>query len=190
AKKRVFLLHDVHRPKAVVFQSRWAMSYLRGPLTREEISRLMRDRPEVAAARMVAAAPPGTASASVSAGTSPAAPVLPPPFDHHYSWGYGERLAEACVFVKYAVRYKGVDEVVASRAYPLAARGPAEVLENEPVAIDETAITDAPPPGVRYGELPDYLASSGTKAIEKALRDRLPDQLAITLFLAPVTREP
>src|SRR5262249_34844258 len=146
-----------------VFQSRWAMSYLRGPLTREEISRLMKDRP-------AAAAPLGTAAATASAGTAAAAPVLPPPFDHHYFSRYGEKLAEACVCVKYAVRYKGVDEVVASRAYPLAARGPAEVLENEPVGIDEAAITDAPPPGVRYGELPDYLASSGTKAIEKALR--------------------
>jgi hypothetical protein len=185
-RKRVFLLHDIHRPKAVLFQSRWAMSYLRGPLTREEISRLMKDRPAGESAPAGAAAKP---AGGTGAKGEAAPPVLPPPFDHHYFSKYGETLAEPNLFVKYAVRYKGVNEVVATRAYPLAARGPAEVLENEPITIDETAIADAPPPGLRYGELPDYLASSGPKAIEKALRDRLPDKLAVTLFVDPVTRE-
>jgi hypothetical protein len=34
---RTFLLHNVHSPAPVVFQTRWAMSYLAGPLTREQI---------------------------------------------------------------------------------------------------------------------------------------------------------
>ncbi len=34
---RTFLLHNVHAPAPVVFQTRWAMSYLAGPLTREQI---------------------------------------------------------------------------------------------------------------------------------------------------------
>ena len=39
---RIFLMHDVHRTgPAVVFQSRWALSFLRGPMTREQVSRLM-----------------------------------------------------------------------------------------------------------------------------------------------------
>jgi len=33
-KKRVFLLHNVHEDTPVIFNTRWAMSYLRGPLTR------------------------------------------------------------------------------------------------------------------------------------------------------------
>lgn len=39
--KRVFLLHDVHAGGPITFQSRWAMSYLRGPLSREQIHSLM-----------------------------------------------------------------------------------------------------------------------------------------------------
>jgi hypothetical protein len=39
--KRVFLLHDVHAAGPITFQSRWAMSYLRGPLSREQIHTLM-----------------------------------------------------------------------------------------------------------------------------------------------------
>ena len=39
--KRRFLLHSVHAKQPVVFESRWALSYLRGPLTKEDIRRLM-----------------------------------------------------------------------------------------------------------------------------------------------------
>lgn len=38
--KRVFLLHNVHESKPVVFHTRWAMSYLPGPLTRDQIKTL------------------------------------------------------------------------------------------------------------------------------------------------------
>jgi hypothetical protein len=38
---RVFLLHDIHRPAPVLFQSRWALSFLRGPMTKDQVSRLM-----------------------------------------------------------------------------------------------------------------------------------------------------
>ncbi|MCE5223611.1 DUF87 domain-containing protein [bacterium] len=38
---RVFLMHNVHEEEPVVFETRWAMSYLRGPLTRQQIKVLM-----------------------------------------------------------------------------------------------------------------------------------------------------
>ncbi len=38
---RVFLMHNVHEDQPVVFETRWALSYLRGPLGRQEIKRLM-----------------------------------------------------------------------------------------------------------------------------------------------------
>ena len=40
-ESRVFLMNNVHEDKPVVFQTRWAMSYLRGPLTRDQIKTLM-----------------------------------------------------------------------------------------------------------------------------------------------------
>ena len=43
--KRVFLLHNVHDKAPLVFHTRWALSYLRGPLTREQIRSLMEGRP-------------------------------------------------------------------------------------------------------------------------------------------------
>jgi hypothetical protein len=38
---RVFLLHNVHEEGAAIFESRWAMSYLRGPMTRSQIKVIM-----------------------------------------------------------------------------------------------------------------------------------------------------
>ena len=39
--RRVFLMNNVHDNQAVTFQTRWALSYLRGPLTRQQIKKLM-----------------------------------------------------------------------------------------------------------------------------------------------------
>jgi hypothetical protein len=39
--KRVFLMNNVHEDKPIIFQTRWVMSYLCGPLTRTQIKTLM-----------------------------------------------------------------------------------------------------------------------------------------------------
>ena len=179
--KRVFLLHDVHRGKPCLLQSRWAMSYLRGPLTREEVGRLMKDgeKGPASAAKPVG----GEAGASSSA-----APVLPAPFKSSYFKKYGGELADAHLLVKYAVRYKGTGETVAVKAWPLAGASPAEVLEAEPLEVDEAAVTIDAPSDVRYGDLPEYIVSAGAKGLEKALKDRLPDKLVVKLFYDPQTK--
>jgi hypothetical protein len=40
-RSRVFLLHNVHRDTPFIFHTRWAMSYLRGPLTRDQVQDLL-----------------------------------------------------------------------------------------------------------------------------------------------------
>ena len=39
-RNRMFLMNNVHEDQPVLFESRWAMSYLRGPLTRDQIRKL------------------------------------------------------------------------------------------------------------------------------------------------------
>jgi hypothetical protein len=41
---RVFILHNIHQGPPIIFQTRWAMSYLRGPLTKPQIDELMKGR--------------------------------------------------------------------------------------------------------------------------------------------------
>jgi len=87
--KRRFLLHNVHESHPVVFETRWAMSYLRGPITRAEIQRIVAldraDPPsesEVAAERQVRAnsaaeARVARAAAADDGAHSTALPALP-----------------------------------------------------------------------------------------------------------------
>ncbi len=85
---RIFLMNNVHEDAPVVLETRWALSYLRGPLTRNQIKTLMdpmRDGASASSqpaspARDASAAPPRPASTGNGAKpTSGAAmrPVLP-----------------------------------------------------------------------------------------------------------------
>ena len=95
---RVFLMNNVHEDQPVVFQTRWALSYLRGPLTREQIQTLMapqeagegrpgrqpRPRPPLAAGtarrRAVDGRPqaPAPAPARLPGSSAGSRPVVPP----------------------------------------------------------------------------------------------------------------
>jgi hypothetical protein len=57
-KNRVFLLHNIHQPKPIVFQSRWALSFLRGPMSRDQIATLMKPLKEKLSATKKTDAPP------------------------------------------------------------------------------------------------------------------------------------
>ena len=85
-EKRVFLLHNVHDSGPIVFQTRWTLSYLRGPLSRDQIRQL-----RGAQAAPAAEAPPKAAAASApkttvrsSEGRPQGAPVLPPGVQQYF----------------------------------------------------------------------------------------------------------
>ena len=48
-KKRIFLMHNVHDAEPTVFETRWTLSYLRGPLSRDQIKALTAQRRESSA---------------------------------------------------------------------------------------------------------------------------------------------
>jgi DNA helicase HerA-like ATPase len=178
ARKRVFLLHDVHRPKPCLLASRFVMSYLRGPLTREEISRLMAEHGATA-----------TVASTATRDEGASAPVLPPPFKHLYFSRYRAAQAEPHLLVKYAYRLKDQDETIGSRLYPLGVASPSEILDAEHLDIEsEDLISATVPEGVRYGDLPAFLASAGAKGIERAIKDRLADEFKMTVLLDKVSR--
>ena len=78
-RSRLFLLHDVHAGAPTVFETRWTMSYLRGPLTRQEVRRLAGEAapaagPDAGAGEGASAATEGAGQpAAASAATSGAA---------------------------------------------------------------------------------------------------------------------
>jgi hypothetical protein len=96
---RIFLLNNVHADGAEVFETRWAMSYLRGPLTRKQIKSLMdpvKTQAEGSAASQAAAAVAGAAiQPSMTAASATASkakemasqtrqPILPPEISQYF----------------------------------------------------------------------------------------------------------
>ncbi len=74
---RVFLMHNVHdNGGPTLVHSRWAMSYLRGPLTRQQVSLLMATQKAELLAQLVARGP---IAAGVGAGYAGSLPLPPLP---------------------------------------------------------------------------------------------------------------
>ncbi|MEM7227183.1 MAG: DUF87 domain-containing protein [Planctomycetota bacterium] len=88
---RVFVMNNVHEDEPMLFHTRWAMSYLRGPLTRHQIQMLMADQKATVDARP-ASAPVGSAPAAatppapsrVASAFASVAPPLPPEINVRY----------------------------------------------------------------------------------------------------------
>ncbi|MDZ7377536.1 MAG: ATP-binding protein, partial [candidate division KSB1 bacterium] len=81
--KRIFLMNNVNEDEPVIFETRWVMSYLRGPLTRTQIKQLMDPKK---AAISAAAGAPSTPATAKSARPEAAAlrPSLPPEIVQYY----------------------------------------------------------------------------------------------------------
>jgi hypothetical protein len=87
--KRVFLLHNVHDQAPIVFQTRWTLSYLRGPLSRDQIKALTPAGASTAATSVGQAPQPTSAKAEVPAskvapGESGTPPIVPPGIQQYF----------------------------------------------------------------------------------------------------------
>ncbi len=83
--KRRFLLHNVHEDEAVVFNTRWVMSYLAGPLTRDHIRTLMAGAKNALATAAKAVSKPKRKTAD-------SAPALPPSVEQFFVKGQAEEI--------------------------------------------------------------------------------------------------
>ncbi|MCP5054594.1 MAG: hypothetical protein GY940_45930, partial [bacterium] len=69
-KKRVFMVKNVHEPGVRLFQTRWAISYLAGPLTRDQLKEMKKASPPEALPSV-----PGSTGSSASAPAGAEAPT-------------------------------------------------------------------------------------------------------------------
>jgi hypothetical protein len=183
--KRRFLLHNVHESAPVVFETRFVMAYLRGPLTRDDLRRLPGAMPVAPAA---AATPAPAASAPVLA----ARPVLPTGVpvafaDASRLPGSGERLVYlprllGIAGVHYANARLGVD---VGREFALAAEAGGSAIDwagAEAVGLDATTLQRDPEPDAGFGELPAGLTPAALKAWQSAFRDWLRSAQPLTIY--------
>jgi hypothetical protein len=80
---RIFLLNNVHDDAPEVFETRWAMSYLRGPLTRTQIKLLM-DRSKSTTAPLATPIPSPVSAVATSASQTQSRPLLSPDITQYY----------------------------------------------------------------------------------------------------------
>jgi hypothetical protein len=161
--KRVFLLHNVHEKAPVVFQTRWTLSYLRGPLSRDQIRALTPHvetatqspdagarKPEVANQKSETGGPRASAPPIVSPGVQqyfvPAAAAQP-----HYT-----PVVLGAARVAFGDAKLGIDEV---RDVVYAAPFGSGALTVDwttatPVEVGTADLRDAAPAGATYDEVP------------------------------------
>jgi hypothetical protein len=162
--KQVFLLHNVHENEPAIFQTRWVLSYLRGPMTREQIKVLMAQRKSQttigdAAAGFTAAGDPPKLTGPVQAAEGP--PVLPPGIDTFYlaasGAGHGVVYSPAVVG-RMDVHYSNTKyKVDTTETVALAAQleeGPVPLDWDSAVELDPQSIETTPVTGGEYAELP------------------------------------
>jgi hypothetical protein len=204
-QKRTFFLHDVHEDHPVIFQTRWAMSYLRGPLTKDQIRLLTpKAAPAPEKPSPVADAPPpiparrSAASAEASAGTVPSAPpVLPPQVAQFFAParpGLMTLAYEPMLFAKASVRFvdakRGVD--VARDVTKLVQFGSGAVLVDwasaEDADIDAADLETAPAGRATFEPLPPAAAKATSYATwQKEFARWLQQEQVLSIFFDPAT---
>ncbi len=168
--KRVFLLHDVHEKEPILFETRWTLSYLRGPLGREEIRALTAapTPPPVPQVRTVPEVPKGLVP-EVPGAASTSVPLLDPAVSQFFLSGgdvYVPMIVGAAR-VSYSDAKLGLDEtrevIVITPVSDAAV--PVDWDLAEPASFTTADLQKAPDrPGARFGPLPSSAAKAKSYA--------------------------
>lgn len=181
---RVFLMRNAHDDAPVLFRTRWALSYLRGPLTLPEIARLVPMRPANERPTAVEMPPRPTAAASA------AKPVIPAGIDEYYlGRSSGSRWAPHLLgiarmhFVNAAA---GID-VWETRSYLVPMRSDTDpVWSQAEVAGDLSARLDASSGEGEYAEAPaSLMRAQNYKAWQKQLESHVYESAGLDVFRCP-----
>jgi hypothetical protein len=194
---RVFLMNNVHDDHPVVFQSRWALSYLRGPVNRDEIARLMADKKS----KLPVSTGPAVARLAGDAAGS-LHPVLPPGIDEVFVVRQNSLLGDAKLLyrpgilastrVRFVQASAGVD-VLQDMTVFLAA-----VNKVSPTMFDDATISrDAEPEQQEHAEddagfaiLPADLNRAKTfTELEAALKDHVYKTQKLTVWKSAERKE-
>jgi hypothetical protein len=189
-EQRRFLMHSVHGEEETLFQTRWTMSYLRGPLLKEEIRRLSADDPAAAQPLKPEAEAQGTA---FSGGPRP---ILPPGVREVFFAPSGPPAADGRVhyephvlgraIVRYSLTSAGIDE---HRETICLARAGDSLGESAWEAADVLAeppeVEPSPRPG-SFAPLPAALAGPrGYASLATSLKGWLGRTANLTIWRAP-----
>ncbi|MBP7778889.1 MAG: ATP-binding protein [Acidobacteria bacterium] len=175
-EKRVFLLHNVHDSAPLLLRSRWALSYLRGPMGRDEIRALMDPQRAVLAAAAAPVPLPSTTSVAASPAAPPAAPapvaarpIVAPDVPQFFAPGVGDAWVPMLVGaarLTYSDAKLGLDETTDIVVWTPLTDGPvaADWEHAEPADFLVDALTTAPRAGGTFASLPQVAAKAKSYA--------------------------
>ncbi len=183
---RVFLMRNVNDDAPTLFRTRWALSWLRGPLTLPEITRLMQGRKPAGPAR--------AAGAGAFAPKAAARPALPAGVEEIFlaaKPGTGDLVYRprvvATAELHYADKTAGIDEWTRKAWLAPLAGGAGAPAWGEAVAIPSLDAVTAPGPldGASFAEIPAAaLAAKSYSGWGKALAASLYQNGAVELLAA------
>ena len=184
--KRQFLLHNVHEKAPVVFETRWTLAYLRGPLGREEIKKLA----TVPGVPVVPDVPKGrvpTVPQVPQASTAGTAPVLDPSIQQLFVPGataYAPMLL-GVARVSYSDAKLGLDDTRNVSVVTAITDGAVAVDWERAEIADFTVdyLLKSPPTGATFAGVPAAAAKPKSYAAwEKAFGPWLAQSQSIELF--------
>jgi hypothetical protein len=193
-KSRVFLMHNVHDDAPMLFHTRWALSYLRGPLTRSQIQTLMADRrAEAAPARETTA--PTLKAAPVPTKQHATRPAVPTEAKESFAAVVGDGPSGARLLYRPAVLGTGDLHFANARAgvdlwdtvsylAPLGDNPPADIWkESERLTDGHMELDDRPIEAGTFTDLPARATNAKSYASwEKAFKTHLYRDGALTLY--------
>lgn len=201
--KRVFLLHSVHEAAPVTFETRWTLSYLAGPMTRDQIRQVTATQtvnghtattptiPAAASAADPAARSSGAMGVNAN-GLSNTAPVLPPDVPQYFltpTQDTGEVLYTPTVLgladVHFANARLGVAEQRRVALLTTVNDGPIAVEwdGSERVELDPSQLARTASGTAQFGNVPAIAASARSYAAwTKTLQKWLVANEQVTLF--------
>ncbi|MBN2255947.1 MAG: ATP-binding protein [Deltaproteobacteria bacterium] len=173
--QRIFLLHNVHETEPVIFETRWVLSYLPGPMSREQIKQLVTDRKiDVTGADAVSVTPisaGGVTESPASAGViSTAPPMIPPGIETYYlpASGAGQETIYYPAVIGYLdIHYASskylVDTVKTATIVAELSEGPVAVDWDHAVEVnvEPADFVSTPMPGAEFAELPPVAQRAG-----------------------------
>ncbi|HUP81366.1 MAG TPA: ATP-binding protein, partial [Pirellula sp.] len=197
---RVFLMNNVHDDGPTIFQSRWALSFLRGPLSRDQISKLMSEKRKSAKqdrpARTLGA---GSGGATKDSG---ARPILPSDVTEKFlvptkiAGGKNKTVYRPAILSQSSIHYvkstAGVD-------YWEDVQYMVDILDEVPdplwdkankIEPDVLQLSNQPEDGYTFAELPAEMSSAKNYALwEKAIKDYFFRHVKCTVYACKAIKQ-
>ena len=183
-KPRTFLLHDVHADKPVLINSRWAMNYLRGPLTKLQIEKLMADKKSEAISKEPVAE---------TKSKKQYLPDFPEDVPVLFEKNHGEGPYIPYVYGEVESLYQNDKaNLYLEKTFRLAAKAGDSILEIENVIeeLDKSPVADSTvPKNATFGNIPNYLLKKQSYSKIKNIFKQYVKGNEIKLFYSPFFKE-